>query len=95
MQQSITDSHLYDLLHSNFSKITRGKTTAINITIMDICQDYFECRCVAHCGFSSIILDGTCADWTQLSILSDELLSNYCTGTFANQWKKRIITNIK
>ena len=55
-----------ELVCPPFSNTTTIEDIAQKITIMDICKNYFDYKCMTMCGFPEITLEGTEADWRML-----------------------------
>ena len=55
-----------ELVCPPFSNTTSIEDIAQKITIMDICKNYFDYKCMTMCGFPEITLEGTEADWRML-----------------------------
>ena len=55
-----------ELVCPPFSNTTAVEDIAQKITIMDICKNYFDYKCMTMCGFPEISLEGTEADWRML-----------------------------
>ena len=81
-----TRNETIDAILPAFSDSDLAETVAMKITVMDICQNYFDYCCTTSCGFPSITLEGTETDWKKLRLHAEELVSNYCTAEFAEFW---------
>ena len=55
-----------ELVCPPFSNTTAVEDIAQKITIMDICKNYFDYKCMTMCGFPEVSLEGTEADWRML-----------------------------
>ena len=55
-----------ELVCPPFSNTTPIEDIAQKITIMDICKNFFDFKCMTLCGFPEITLEGTEADWRML-----------------------------
>ena len=55
-----------ELVCPPFSNTTTIEDIAQKITIMDICKNYFDYKCMTMCGFPEITLEGTDSDWRML-----------------------------
>lgn len=79
----------------NFTKITPAENIALKVTVMEACKNfyaYINCTC---CGFPSIDLEGSDADWLMLAENAKSLLENRCTKDFSDWWLESLIPLLK
>jgi hypothetical protein len=72
-------------LESVFSTTTPVDAIAGKITLMDVCKSFFEYTVMTMCGFPSVTLHGTRADWVQLHEKIPAALA-LCEPGFASSW---------
>jgi hypothetical protein len=81
-----------NVFHSKgFSTTTPMDVTAQQMTIMDICKQYFTYRITTRCGFPYIRLEGTQEDWESVYDLAVQLLDNI-GNSFTNKWKTALLS---
>jgi len=73
-------------LMPTFSTTTPIMEVAASITVMDICQHFFEYRMQTLCGFPTIRLLGTHADWIALQQRAQAIIAQLCLPEFAAEW---------
>jgi len=70
----------------DFSSTTPNECVASKVALMDVCKNYFDFMCVTECGFPSVTLDGTKADWLRLKHKAQRLLKEKVTPKFGARW---------
>lgn len=77
------------MMEPGFSTTSLLEKIAARISIMDVCKSFFSYRCMTRCGFPSITLRGTKADWQALHDRVEPLLS-LCEPAFAAAWTRAL-----
>jgi hypothetical protein len=82
-----------DVLNPGFTgaQTTPAERIAQQITIMDVCKSYFSYKCQTMCGFPSITLEGSPADWALLRGQAEQLLGQQCEPAFAATWSAALL----
>merc|ERR1719295_500510 len=81
------------LMRAEFSDSSAIDVVANQITVMDICKNYFEYEfvCVPGCGFPKITLCGTKHDWVLLRKKVDALLSSKVDKKWGHEWATALL----
>jgi len=77
---------LEDQLLPKISKITPAENIALKVTVMEACKNfyaYINCTC---CGYPSIDMEGSDADWILLGETAKSLVTERCTKDFSEWW---------
>ena len=80
-----TKAAVVPTLEARFSTTTPLDVLAGKVTIMDVCKSFFEYTMMTCCGFPSVTLHGTKADWQQLQAKTTAALA-LCEQGFAKTW---------
>lgn len=74
-----------------FSDTTAAEHVASLMTVMDTLKSFFGFKCGTCCGFPSITLEGTVADWATLRSKTETILQKYALPEFAETWKAALL----
>jgi hypothetical protein len=83
---TVPDTHSL-LTTRDFASATESEKLAGDITLMDICQEFFEYKMYTRCGIPYFILEGTIEDWVLLREKAEQALTRKTLPEFANTWK--------
>jgi len=75
-----------DMVLPSFTDTETVEHLAMQITVMDICKNFFDYKCTTSCGFPSVTLEGCEADWALLRSASEQLVTALCTEDMAQSW---------
>eukprot|EP00051_Salpingoeca_urceolata_P032050 m.14085 g.14085 ORF g.14085 m.14085 type:complete len:373 (+) comp4726_c0_seq1:236-1354(+) len=79
-----------EMTDATFSTTSPVDFVASRVTLMDICQSFFEFRVMTCCGFPAVTLEGTLEDWKQLRARTEALLTAKCKSEFVSSWGKAL-----
>lgn len=86
-----TVANTVPLLDNSFSTADVVDQIAAKVTIMDICQSYFQYTMQCMCGFPSITLKGSKQDWQKLKQKFNSLCNDgKVTPEFGLQWHQAL-----
>jgi len=71
---------------TEFSTTTTDEKIAGQMTVMHAMEKYFDYRMMTMCGFPSITLEGSAADWRSLRRRTEELVRASCTEELSSWW---------
>lgn len=71
---------------TGFSTASRADQLCGKLSAMAMCKNFFEYKCMTRCGFPTITLLGTVADWQQLRQKAEQGIHDLCSGDFAAKW---------
>jgi hypothetical protein len=62
----------------------------MKVTVMEACKNFFDYSCSTGCGYPSIDLEGSDADWLLLKENATTLIKTRCTLDFRNWWLRAL-----
>jgi hypothetical protein len=74
------------LTATDFSSSTPEEVVAGKVVVMDMLQEFFAYTMHTRCGYPSITLEGTAADWHKLRAKVLALVAEKCTPALADSW---------
>ena len=87
--QQISDnvvSGAAEAMEMRFSTTTADEKTCGAVAVMSAMQKYFKYKLFTRCGFPSITLEGSLADWQLLRRKAEELVSTRCLPELSKRW---------
>lgn len=73
-------------MEMRFSTTTADEKTCGAVAVMSAMQKFFTYKMRTKCGFPSITLEGSLADWQLLRHKAEELVSTRCLPSFSKRW---------
>jgi hypothetical protein len=70
----------------DFSCSTTAEKIAGDITLMDVCQEFFDYKMMTMCGIPYFVLEGSVEDWQLLREKAEQVISRKTLPSFANNW---------
>jgi hypothetical protein len=77
-----------------FSTISVAEKVAGDITLMDVCQKYFDFYCTTSCGIPFFILEGTIEDWELLREKIEQIITRKTLPDLASRWLPAILPTL-
>ncbi len=76
---------------SEMSDTTSAEIVASSITSMAALKSYFSYEMLTMCGFPSITLEGTAADWRALREKAERVVTRFTLPAFSKQWLSALL----
>ena len=64
---------------------------AQQITVMDVCKEYFKYGVYTLCGFPFVVMEGSLDDWKMLRAEAETVLKDRCVEEWASEWSKALL----
>eukprot|EP01048_Picozoa_sp_COSAG05_P001824 COSAG05_NODE_65_length_22456_cov_17.448540_11_plen_955_part_00 len=74
------------MLATEFSSTTVDESVCGQIVVMHLLDKFFDYEVLTCCGFPTISLEGSLADWKKLEQDAHTLVQSKCLTDFANKW---------
>lgn len=81
----------YAAFETPFSTTTVLDRQLATFALMDTCSNFITYEMFTCCGFPSITLKGTSADWKSLALKSEELITQCCLPEFGKRWTDALL----